>query len=76
VSVPRNAAIFARLRIVLVVPSGPANIETVRRAVANLGLSDLVVVAPRRDLRAAAAYSAHGCSLPIACGWLATFRRR
>lgn len=42
---------LSRLRIVLVAPSGPANVGATARALANLGLSDLVVVAPRCDVR-------------------------
>lgn len=51
-----------RVRIVLVCPSGPANIGAVARVMANLGLSDLVVVAPRCALadEQAAAWAAHG----------------
>jgi TrmH family RNA methyltransferase len=48
---------LSRIRIVLVSPSGPANVGAVCRAMANLGLSDLVVVAPRCDVRAEAAVS-------------------
>jgi TrmH family RNA methyltransferase len=52
---------LSRLRIVLVSPSGPANVGAVCRAMANMGLTDLVVVAPRCDLHdaAAVAYAAH-----------------
>jgi TrmH family RNA methyltransferase len=52
---------LARVRIVLVSPSGPANVGAVCRAMANLGLSDLVIVAPRCDVHAeaAVAYAAH-----------------
>ena len=52
---------LSRARIVLVSPSGPANVGAVCRAMANMGLADLVVVAPRCDLRdeAAVAYAAH-----------------
>lgn len=51
-----------RVRIVLVSPSGPANIGAACRAMANMGLSQLVVVAPRCDLNdeQAIAYSTHG----------------
>ncbi len=51
-----------RLRIVLISPSGPANVGAVARAMANMGLHDLVIVAPRCDPQdeAAVAYSAHG----------------
>jgi len=51
-----------RLRIVLVSPSGPANIGAAARVMANMGLSDLVVVAPRCNPQdeQALAYAAHG----------------
>jgi len=39
-----------RIRIVLVRPSGPANIGSVCRAMKNTGLSDLVLVEPRCEL--------------------------
>lgn len=53
---------WSGVRIVLVSPSGPANVGAVCRAMANLGLSDLVIVSPRCDVRAeaAVAYAAHG----------------
>ncbi len=53
---------FERMRIVLVSPSGPANVGSVCRAMANMGLSDLVMVSPRCTLDAddAIAYAAHG----------------
>ena len=56
---------LTQVRIVLVSPSGPANVGSVCRVMANMGLSDLVVVAPRCDLRAEAAlgYAAHGHSI-------------
>ncbi|MBU0640368.1 MAG: hypothetical protein KKB50_16005 [Planctomycetes bacterium] len=41
---------LSRFRIVLVEPTGPANVGAVCRAMTNLGLSDLVLVAPRCDL--------------------------
>lgn len=52
---------LSRVRIVLLSPSGPANVGAVCRAMANMGLSDLVIVAPRCDIHdeAAAAYAAH-----------------
>jgi tRNA/rRNA methyltransferase len=52
---------LARIRIVLVAPSGPANVGAVCRAMANMGLEELVVVAPRCDVRSepAVAYAAH-----------------
>jgi TrmH family RNA methyltransferase len=52
---------LARARIVLVSPSGPANVGAVCRAMANMGLSELVIVAPRCDVQAEAAiaYAAH-----------------
>ncbi len=54
-----------RFRIVLVSPSGPANIGAVCRIMANMGLSNLVIVAPRCDVRdeAAVAYAAHGAAV-------------
>ena len=53
---------LAQIRIVLVSPRGPANVGAVCRAMANMGLSELVIVAPRCDVRAEAAvgYAAHG----------------
>lgn len=50
------------LRIVLVSPSGRANVGSVARIMANMGLSDLVVVAPRCDIHdeQAVAYASHG----------------
>ena len=39
-----------RVRIVLVRPSGPANIGACCRAMANMGVSQLVIVAPRCDI--------------------------
>ncbi len=52
---------LSRVRIVLVSPSGPANVGAVCRAMANMGLADLVIVAPRCDVHdeAAIAYAAH-----------------
>jgi TrmH family RNA methyltransferase len=50
-----------RIRIVLVGPSGPANVGAVCRIMVNMGLSDLVLVSPRcgpRD-KQAVAYAAH-----------------
>ncbi len=51
-----------RIRIVLVSPSSPGNVGSVCRAMANMGLTDLVVVAPRCDPTCdeAAAFAAHG----------------
>jgi tRNA/rRNA methyltransferase len=51
-----------RLRIVLDRPTGPANIGAVCRVMKNLGLSDLVLVAPKHPLDhpEAVAYSTHG----------------
>lgn len=51
-----------RVRIVLVSPSGPANVGAAARVMANLGLSDLVIVAPRCALtdEQAVAYASHG----------------
>jgi len=53
---------LAGVRIVLVAPSGPANVGAVARIMANMGLGDLVLVAPRCDPRAteAVAYATHG----------------
>jgi len=53
---------LSAVRIVLVAPSGPANVGAVARVMANMGLRDLVVVAPRCDVRAeeAVAYATHG----------------
>ncbi len=50
------------VRIVLVSPSGPANVGAVCRAMANMGLSKLIVVSPRCDLNdeQAIAYATHG----------------
>jgi tRNA/rRNA methyltransferase len=52
---------LSRVRIVLVSPSGPANIGAACRVMANMGLSELAIVAPRCDVRAeaASAYAAH-----------------
>jgi tRNA/rRNA methyltransferase len=51
-----------RLRIVLIEPSGPANVGAICRAMANFGLSELVVVAPRCHLQnpEAVAAATHG----------------
>ncbi|MBK9118678.1 MAG: RNA methyltransferase [Phycisphaerales bacterium] len=56
---------LARIRIVLVSPSGSANVGAVCRAMANMGLSDLVLTAPRCDPRdaTAVAYAKHGVGL-------------
>lgn len=53
---------LSRIRIVLASPSGPANVGAVCRAMANMGLSDLVIASPRCNVRdeAAVAYAAHG----------------
>ncbi len=53
---------LSRVRIVLVSPSGPANIGATCRVMANMGLSELVIAAPRCNVydEAAAAYAAHG----------------
>ena len=53
------------VRIVLVSPSGPANVGAVSRVMANMGLSDLVIVAPRCDLadEQAVAYASHGAAV-------------
>ena len=54
-----------QVRIVLVSPSGPANVGAAARVMANMGLSELVIVAPRCEPKgeAAVAYAAHG--LPV-----------
>jgi tRNA (cytidine32/uridine32-2'-O)-methyltransferase len=54
--------VLDRLRIVLLAPSGPANVGAVCRIMANMGFRDLVIVAPRCDIRdeAAVAYAMHG----------------
>ena len=51
-----------RVRIVLVSPSGPANVGAACRAMANMGFSKLVVVAPRCELddEQAIGFSTHG----------------
>jgi tRNA/rRNA methyltransferase len=51
-----------QIRIVLVSPSGPANVGATARVMANMGLSDLVIVAPRCEVKGeqAVAYAAHG----------------
>jgi TrmH family RNA methyltransferase len=51
-----------RIRIVLLSPSGPANVGAVCRAMANMGLRDLVLVAPRCDVthEEAVGYAVHG----------------
>ncbi len=53
---------LSRIRIVLVAPSGPANVGAACRAMANMGLSDLLIVAPRCNPHdeVAVAYAAHG----------------
>ncbi len=53
---------LAHFRIVLVAPSGPANVGAACRVMANMGITDLAIVAPRCDVRdaAAVAYAAHG----------------
>lgn len=53
---------LSSVRIVLVSPSGPANVGATCRAMANMGLSDLRITAPRCDVcdPAAVAYAAHG----------------
>jgi len=40
-----------QVRVVLVSPSGPANIGASARVMANMGLSRLIIVAPRCDVR-------------------------
>ncbi|HOO16451.1 MAG: RNA methyltransferase [Phycisphaerae bacterium] len=54
-----------QIRIVLVSPSGPANVGATARIMANMGLSDLAIVAPRCDAKGeqAVAYAAHGRAL-------------
>jgi len=53
---------LSQIRIVLVSPGGSANVGSVCRAMANMGLNDLVIVAPRCDVHAddAIAYASHG----------------
>ena len=57
-----NVSMQNRVRIVLVSPSGPANVGAACRAMANMGFSKLFVVSPRCDLddEQAIAYSTHG----------------
>jgi len=54
-----------RVRIVLVEPTGSANVGMTCRAMANMGLRDLVLVSPRCDLASpdALGYAAHGGEL-------------
>jgi len=56
---------LSRIRIVLVSPSGPANVGAVCRAMANMGLSDLVIVAPRCDPQSevAVGFAAHATTV-------------
>ncbi len=56
---------LSRLRIVLVAPSGPANIGAVCRAMANMGLSELIIVAPRCDPKGevATGFAAHAIAV-------------
>jgi len=56
-----NAAMLDKIRIVLLSPSGPANVGGICRAMKNMGLSDLVLVTPRCNPsdEAAVAYAAH-----------------
>lgn len=51
-----------RFRIVLLEPSGPANIGAICRVMFNMGLSDLCLVAPRCDLAnpEAVSHATHG----------------
>ena len=60
-----NVAVVDRFRIVLVSPSGPANLGAVARVMANFGLSDLAIVAPRCDVRdpQAVGFAARGQSV-------------
>ncbi|MBK9129247.1 MAG: RNA methyltransferase [Phycisphaerales bacterium] len=53
------------VRVVLVSPSSPGNVGSVCRVMANMGLGDLVVVAPRCDPRdaQAVAFAAHGTAV-------------
>lgn len=55
-------ASLENLRIILVEPSGPTNLGSVCRAMANFGLRDLVLVAPRcsQSDPAAIDYAVHG----------------
>ncbi len=56
---------LSQIRIVLVSPSGPANIGAVCRAMANMGLSELVIVAPRCEPKCetAVGFAAHATSV-------------
>lgn len=56
---------LTNVRIVLISPSGPANIGAACRAMANMGLSELVIVAPRCavDDEVAVAYATHGVEI-------------
>lgn len=51
-----------RVRIILVEPSGSANVGSAARVMANMGLSDLRIVAPRCDVAGETAtnFAAHG----------------
>jgi tRNA/rRNA methyltransferase len=53
---------LSRVRIVLISPSGAGNVGSVARVMANMGLDDLAIVAPRCDVRdaQAIAYASHG----------------
>lgn len=53
---------LSRVRIVLVRPTGPANVGAACRAMANMGLSDLVLVDPKHPPTHpdAVAYATHG----------------
>lgn len=42
-----NAGMLARIRVILVRPSGETNVGSVARVLANMGLGELVLVAPR-----------------------------
>ncbi len=56
---------LTRIRIVLHQPTGPANVGAVARIMANMGLRDLVLVAPKHptDHPDSVAYAAHGADL-------------
>ncbi len=51
-----------RIRIVLYHPTGPTNVGAVSRAMANMGLAELVLVAPKNptDHEQSIAYASHG----------------
>lgn len=60
-----TGAMLDRIRIVLVEPNGAANVGAAARVMANMGLSDLVLVAPRCSPmdEAAVEFAAHGAEV-------------